>query len=373
VPCVRPPAAALGRMRPWPVRVLVLLAGLATSLASGAPAGAHGGAGVVPVLQQVSPSLPAGVELSVAGTAVAALLEVTVSGDRVVEVADPAGVPWLRVGPAGVEVDAGVAETYRSTHPEGGGVPSEVTAGARARGWVRVSTAPRWAWFEHRLHPAGGPTAGAWEVPLTVAGTPHVARGVLEPPPPVTGRVTAALRTPVPGGVAVEVLPGQVPGLLLRLDGAKDVLVRGSGAEPYLRFTPEGVSVNVRSTTYREAELARGSTGLDAARPAGGVEWQVVSGTPSFAWAEPRARAPLDLPEEVLTSRQERELSRWEVPLEVDGRAVVLAGATRWTPGPAAPRQGAEGGPRWSLLIGAGAALALAVGVASRWRRPGMR
>lgn len=355
-----------------PVLALAVLAMLAVSLPAAPPAAAHGGATTVPVLQDVSPALPAGVELSVASTAVAALLDLAVTGDQTVTVADPAGVPWLRVGPQGVEVDAGVAETYRTTSPEGGAVPAEVSSGARDRRWTRVSTTPRWAWFEHRLHPGGGQAAGEWEVPLSVGSTLHRARGTVEQLPPVTGQVTGALRSSAPDGVAVDVLPGNVPGLLLRLDGAQDVLVRGTAGEPYLRFTPVGVSVNVRSDTYRNAELARGSTAVDAVAPAGdGVDWQPVSGTPAYAWTEPRARAPLDLPEEVRTSDRVRDLLTWEVPLEVDGQEVVLAGVTRWTPGAGVPRSEGEEGTPWPVLAGAGAAMALAVAVAFRRRRAG--
>ncbi len=352
------------------VAVLALVLGLAIVVGAAPPAGAHGGAATVPVLAGVTPELPAGVELSVAGTAVAALLELQVSGDTTVEVPDPSGTSWLRIGPAGVEVDAGLAETYRSTNPEGGGVPSEVAGGVRPRRWVPVSTTPRWAWFEHRLHPGGeqGPTR--WEVPLRVDGTTHVARGTVEQTPPATGRVTAALRSPAPEGVAVDVLPGQVPAVLVRLDGAKEVVVRGTAGEPYLRFTPDGVAVNVRSQTYRDTELARGSTGLDALPPAGGVDWQPASSTPSYAWPEPRARAPLDLPEDVRTSDRVRDLLTWEVPLEVDGRALVLAGVTRWTPGTGVPRPVGDGGPPWVVLAIASAGLAGVVGVlALRSRR----
>lgn len=369
----RPPSrcAALGRAlrRQLPAAALTLATVLAVVLAVAPPAAAHGGAETVPVLEGVTPELPGGVELTVAGTAVAALLELQVSGDTTVEVPDRAGSPWLRVGPAGVEVDAGVAETYRSTNPEGGGVPAEVASGMRPRRWVQVSSTPRWAWFEHRLHPGGGQSAASWEVPLRVDGAAHLARGAVEQVPPATGRVTAALRSPAPAGVAVDVLPGLVPGVLVRLDGAEEVVVRGTAGEPYLRFTADGVTVNVRSETYRNTELARGSTGIDALAPARGVEWQPASATPSYAWPEPRARAPLDLPDDVLTSERPQDLLTWEVPLEVDGRAVALAGVTRWTPGTGVPTPAGEGGgPPWGALAAAGAAVA-AGAVAVRRRR----
>lgn len=352
-----------------PALLLTLAMVLAMVLAMAPPAGAHGGAGVLPVLEDVTPGLPGGVELSVAGTAVAALLELQVSSDRTVEVPDSSGTAWLRIAPAGVEVDAGLPETYRSTNPEGGGIPSEVAAGMRPRRWVQVSSTPRWAWFEHRLHPGDGQAAARWEVPLRLNGRTHVARGSVEQPAPATGRVTAALRRPAPEGVAVDLLPGTVPGVLVRLDGADEVVVRGTAGEPYLRFTPDGVAVNVRSQTYRDTELARGSTGLDALAPARGVEWQPASGSPSYAWPEPRARAPLDLPEDVRTSDRVRDLLTWEVPLEVDGRALVLAGVTRWTPGTGVPRPGGEDGQPWIVLALAAAGIGLTATVLILRRR----
>lgn len=322
----------------------------------------------MPVLEAVEPGLPAGVELSVAGTAVAALLDVRVVGGQTLEVPDPAGTPWLRVGPSGVEVDAGVAETYRSTSPEGGGVPADVVAGQRPRRWVRVSPEPRWAWFEHRLHPGGAGSAGRWEVPVLVGAARHVVRGRVEQSAPSRGRVTAALREPAPDGLAVELLPGTVPGVLLRLEGAREAVVRGTAGEPFLRFRAGGVDVNVRSTTYREAELARGSDRVDPLTPGQGVEWQPAAGPGGYAWAEPRARAPLSLPPEVLGAERPQDLLSWQVPVEVDGRSDTIEGVTRWTPGTGIPQVSSGEGPPLAVLLASGLALTAAVTVLA-WRR----
>ena len=336
---------------------------VAAVLAVAAPAAGHGGGiGLVPVLAERDPGLPEAVEVRVLGTQVSSLLEVDNPTDEVLEVQQADGTPWLRISSAGVEVASGVVDTYATTNPTGGSVPNDVLDGTRENTWVRVTTASRWSWFEHRMHPEGvAPTAAAaegavelldWEVAATYGGDDVVIGGSLELRPP-TGTIGAELIGDVPDGIQLQVLPGGVPGLLLGLDGADEVVVVGTAGEDYLRFGVDGVEVDVASPTHRAVEAARGNV-LPPLPEGGAADWQPVTGGASHAWLETRARAPLDIPEEIRTGGAPVDLLTWDVPVRIDGVPVVVSGVTQWLP-LAALDEVASGdeGPDWWLVAGA--------------------
>lgn len=345
------------------------------------PALAHGGLlSTTPVVVGVSPALPDEVEVEVVPTQVATMLRVSNPTDTVLEVAQRDGTPWLRISSAGVEVDAGVVDTYATTSPEGGGVPGDVVRGERAREWVLVSEETAWQWFEHRLHPEGlaAPRALApgeqpadeavevlaWEVPLRYGEQDVVVEGRLELRVP-TGRVGAALAdgAQVPEGVQAQVLSAAIPGVLLTLAGAQEVVVLGIEDEPYLRFTPDGVEVATGSPTHRAVEAARGQPLPPTPEDAG---WEPVAGSPTHAWLEIRGQAPLDLPESVRLSGRQQDLLSWEVPLLVDGQEASLAGVTTWEPFEGLDL-GGGGLPGWVPV--AAVAVAIALGALALRRR----
>jgi len=308
------------------------------------PARAHGGASVVPVLGEVVPPLPAGVEVTVVASQVSALIEIHNPLDEVLEVAQVDGTPWLRISRAAVEVATGVADTYASTSPSGGTVPSDVAAGTAPNAWVRVNDVGEWAWFEHRLHPAdlvlprgalpgeqSSITLANWVVPVRLGDQTHEIRGTLELRTPL-GAIQAALRSGPPQGLRVEVLSANVPGILASWAGPGVLVVLGRDGEPFLRFTATQVEVNVASATHREAELARGNPAPAFIAAGSGEHWERVAPTPTYAWVDPRTRPPIDLAADVTEGSEIVDLLAWDIPLEIDGVAATLVGVTRWMP-----------------------------------------
>ena len=363
-------------------RTTILATVVTAVLAVAAPVLAHGGRiGLVPVLDPPDEALPDEVEVRVVGTQVSSLLEVVNPTDEVLEVQQADGTPWLRISATGVEVASAAVDTYATTNPTGGSVPNDVLDGARENSWVRVTDEPQWSWFEHRMHPEGiAPTAAAaegaaelldWAVDATYGGTDVVISGTLELRPP-TGTISAELTSDVPEGIELQALPGGVPGLLLALDGASEVVVVGVSGEDYLRYGPDGVEVDVASPTHRAVEAARGNA-LPPLKGPAAADWQQVTAASTHAWLETRARAPIDIPQDVRTGGERVDLVSWEVPLRVDGAPVVVAGVTRWEPLAAldevAGGDGRDGGPNWILVAGGLALGAAAVVVALRRRR----
>jgi hypothetical protein len=308
------------------------------------PALAHSGSSIaVPVLEELSPALPDAVTFELIETQVASLLEVRNPTNALLEVAQRDGRPWLRISATGVEVDAGAVDTYASTNPTGGSVPRDVLAGERPSEWVRVTSEPIWAWFEHRLHPEGLVPEGAvpddaqgpvrlldWTVPLRYDGDAVELRGSLQLRP-ATGIVEVALTSGVPDGVVVQLLDGGIPGILLTPSGADEVVVIGISGEDYLRFSGGTVEVDTASPTHRAVEAARGNALPALAGPANPT-WEVATGGDTYLWLETRAQVAADIPASVREGGEVVDLKTWQVPLRVDGAGVLLSGVTRWVP-----------------------------------------
>ena len=96
-------------------------------------------------------------------------LELENVSDRVVVVVGYEGEPYLRVGPSGVEQNLNSPATYLNSRRDGDvALPPRADAAA-APEWDVVSDEPRYAWFDHRVHPMPGDGvwsegSGRWDV-----------------------------------------------------------------------------------------------------------------------------------------------------------------------------------------------------------------
>ena len=138
---------------------------------------------------------------------------------------------------------------------------------------------------------------------------------------------------PAPTGVAVKILDGD-RSLEARVAPGATLLVRGVLREPMLRIDGGGMFANAASPTAQGDKLVRAGTG-----------WQRVASGRSYAWHDHR-----------LTPAG--AAGGFRIPVVVNGEATTVAGTYVRVPKPAL----------WPLL-GGGAALAAAIGVASGKRR----
>jgi hypothetical protein len=146
----------------------------------------------------------------------------------------------------------------------------------------------------------------------------------------------------------VSVTPA-VPGLTLQIDPAgesltltndtgKPVEVPGYVGEPYLRFTGSGVEQNTNSIsaflngTLVIQGLPQQTGGTD--KP---PEWKVVSTTNTYTWHDHRTHwmAQQRPPVVAADPTHAHLVFPWQVPVSVDGTAVVVAGDLSWTGEPA--------------------------------------
>lgn len=359
-------------------RVLALLAP-ATVVLLALPAAAHSypDPALRTTYDAVVPSLPAGVGVQVLPSVVDELV-VTNTTSTPLEVIAVGGEPFLRVSAAGVLANLASPDWYTTGTPEGGpALPADV-ARDRGRGrprWVLVSRGTTWAEFDPRLHPqvtvaprtrAAGKDAviAVWAVPLRYAGTAYRATGHVQFTP-VRGGFTAAL-TRSPQGLQVAVLQGELPGVFLKAPAGRTVVVQGAAGEPFLRFDDTGVHANLASPSWVADQRARGRAVVPATQP---VQWVPVTRSTSYSWLDARLRYPADLPPEAVLRRSTASVvSRWRVPVSVDGGPGALEGTVTWVPRAVAVAQISQphdsGLPRWAvpltggvLVVGAGAVL----------------
>lgn len=138
---------------------------------------------------------------------------------------------------------------------------------------------------------------------------------------------------PAASGLAARVLDGDQR-LELRVAPPRTVVVLGLLGEPFLRFSPAGIEANLASPTASSTHVIRATDAINSP----GVEWRRVSRGHVLAWHEGRLR-PAPIVRD--PSTQPREVSRWSIPLLVDGRRTRLSG-TEWY---------ASGPPVWPWLV----------------------
>lgn len=253
---------------------------------------------------------------------------------RVVEVLDPDGVAFLRIGPEGVEANL-AARAWYQTYAPGMPVPASAGTGGEAR-WRKVHGAPSFGWFDPRLesggvgegHDAGGAGgaagAGRWSVPLRVDGEVVVLAGRFRREPEASGRYHARLTSAseIAPGVRVRLLPGRTPGLLVTNESREVLAILDEDGEPFLRVGPRGVEANVGSAAWRRSGRASLAPAGDAAGPA----WQRVSTVPRFGWLDPRAAAGAG----TAPPADGHAVRAFRIPLELGGRRLAVRGELAW-------------------------------------------
>lgn len=351
-------------------------------LVVGAPsAGAHSSdPRVVTTLQQVVPELPPGVVVQVQASLASQLIAENTTATPL-EVLGLDGRPFLRLSSAGVEADVTHPE-FLSTSSPTGAVPPSGGEPSTSR-WAQISSGNSWGWYDHRLHPRdllapadqGRPARlGEWSVPLRYGDIDTEASGAIDFEPLLGAFVVTA--DPAPAPLTVQALPGRLPGLFLANPELRPLTVLGRDGEPFLRFGPQGVEVNVVSRTHVEDRKARGeSAGPPAPEPR--FELAVPGGT-SYTWLDTRLRYDQDLPpDDALRADGPTVVEQWSVPVEGLPGTPALTGQVRWEPeqGALEARLAASSGGLSRLFpVALGVTALLAVGgvvLAARRRRTG--
>ena len=297
------------------------------------PAAAHG-PGISPVHPVLGPLPPAlnGVTVEVAETLAPEVL-IANHGRGTLEILDPAGRPFVRIGPKGVEADLAAAAWYETLSTARPPVPVSARDPDAPPRWTTVEHAPEWGWFDPRIsvaHVMVAPAVaaadqpapvGAWSIPVRMDSRATAIAGRFVFRPAADGAFVASLATPpgFPADIGVHVSQGALPAIFLSNAGPETVTVLGLQGEPVIRIGPGGVSVNTGSPTWRQ--FGREERGSDVTQ---GEHWLTVSKQPAYTWMEPRGTTDAE------ASHAEKD---WKIPLRVGDAPFELQARSVWDSG----------------------------------------
>jgi hypothetical protein len=338
---------------------------------AGSPAGAHEELALhaLPVITGVEPAVE-GIEVRVLQlTAPALVLENNT--DRTVSIDDHTGRPFLKIGPNGVFADANSPFTYLAFDPDGHSSMAAVLDAKGPARWTRLGRETSWTWFDPRLR--YDPSDLEWSVEASHGGAPLLITGTYEP---LQGHGHFSSRIdegPRISGLDVEIVQGPVPGIFVRNETGRTLVVPGRSGEPFLRIDDRGVMANIASPSW----YLGGSQSIGLvprfAHAGAPPRWRRVSAQPVWGWLEYRAALPTDFQNRTTLGTHAADVLEWTTPLTLDGQEISLEGVVKWVPAAAtaAPAAAPSSGPadsRLSLAL-AGAAIAVVVGNALRLRR----
>jgi len=137
-------------------------------------------------------------------------------------------------------------------------------------------------------------------------------------------------------GLKLKVLYGDDQVWLDNRSG-KTIIVDGYSGEPYLRYGPTGIYVNVNSPAGylnqdRYAKTAVPKSATADARPS----WQKLAGGEIWAWHDHRIHYMNPIPPPVIKNapRKPHHVFNWRVPLTVNGKRVFITGSLDYRPPP---------------------------------------
>ena len=269
------------------------------------------------VLDRVAPQ-PAGLEVRVVDTLAPQMIVSNRTG-QTLEILDAHGIPVIRIGPDRTLVNAS-ATAYYSEHPIG---DHSNAAEPKSTRWVLASREPSWGWFDPRIQIGDTEKPAKWHIDMRLGATRVVVSGRFRARSVANGYWMPAIQTPreVAPNVDVTIIPGVVPAVTVENRGQEPVTVIGAQGEHFLRIGSDGVFANATSPTWMQSGRAP-QTASPVSLSDHTVRWTKISPGSRYTWLEWRARCA--------DERRERTPMRWEIPLLIGGKTIVVKGETRW-------------------------------------------
>jgi hypothetical protein len=137
-------------------------------------------------------------------------------------------------------------------------------------------------------------------------------------------------------GMKLKVLYGDDQVWLDNRSG-ETVVIDGYGGEPYLRFAPSGIFVNVRSPAgYLNQDRYGQSKPPKSASSEAPPQWQKLAGGTVWAWHDHRIHyMSATLPPVIRNAPdQPHHVFDWKVPATADGKPFFIEGSLDYTPPP---------------------------------------
>ncbi|HMJ01152.1 MAG TPA: hypothetical protein VK488_15065 [Gaiellaceae bacterium] len=139
-------------------------------------------------------------------------------------------------------------------------------------------------------------------------------------------------------GLKLKVLYGDDQVWLDNLSG-KTIIVDGYGTdpEPYLRFGPNGIYVNVNSPAgYLNQDRYAKTAVPKSASAKASPKWEKLAGGHVWAWHDHRIHYMNPIPPPVIKNapRKPHHVFNWKVPLTANGKRVFITGSLDYKPPP---------------------------------------
>jgi hypothetical protein len=117
----------------------------------------------------------------------------------------------------------------------------------------------------------------------------------------------------------------------------KTIVIDGYGGEPYLRFAPAGIFVNVKSPAgYLNQDRYGKSAVPKSASAKAKPNWQKLAGGKVWAWHDHRIHymSPTFPPVISAAPRKPHRVFDWKVPATADGKRFLITGSLDYKPPP---------------------------------------
>ncbi len=137
-------------------------------------------------------------------------------------------------------------------------------------------------------------------------------------------------------GIQVKVLYGDDQVLLDNRSG-ETIVIKGYGGEPYIRFAPQGIFVNVNSPAgYLNQDRYGKSVPPKSASVTAPPNWQKLTGGKIWAWHDHRIHymSPEFPPAIRAEPRKPHHVFNWRVPATADGKPFFITGSLDYEPPP---------------------------------------
>jgi hypothetical protein len=137
-------------------------------------------------------------------------------------------------------------------------------------------------------------------------------------------------------GVRAKVLYGDDQVWMDNRSG-KTVVIDGYGGEPYLRFAPDGIFVNINSPAgYLNQDRYGKSTVPKSASPEATPDWRKLAGGDVWAWHDHRIHymSPTYPPAISAAPDKPHHVFDWKVPATANGERFFISGSLDYTPPP---------------------------------------
>jgi hypothetical protein len=137
-------------------------------------------------------------------------------------------------------------------------------------------------------------------------------------------------------GLQLKVLYGDDQVWLDNRSG-KTIVIKGYGGEPYLRFGPDGISVNVNSPAgYLNQDRYGKSTVPESASVNARPNWQKLAGGKVWSWHDHRIHYMSPTPPKAIKDepRKPHHVFNWKVQATENGKPFFIAGSLDYKPPP---------------------------------------